>query len=127
VTPGQHNPKDGPEVPGRLLQELKHNLVMRQVSSGIDLLETHKHLFATIGPEQRNAAAFTGCLAQWIDIGYGDPELIEQVLGRFPKEKRSRLPVSDYLHLRMAEGLLALRRDHADEALRQFYLVLSMQ
>jgi tetratricopeptide (TPR) repeat protein len=127
VATAQRNPKDGPEVPGRLLQELKHNLVMRQVSSGIDLLESHKHLFATIGPEQRNAAAFTGCLAQWIDIGYGDPELIEQVLGRFPKEKRSRLPVSDYLHLRMAEGLLALLRDHADEALRQFDLVLSMQ
>ena len=44
----QRNIKNGPEVPRRLLLELKHNLVMRQVSSGIELLETHKHLFTTI-------------------------------------------------------------------------------
>ena len=123
----QRNIKNGPEVPRRLLRDLKHNLVMRQVSSGIELLEAHKHLFAAIGPAQRNAAAFVGCVAQWVDIGYGEPGLIEQLLARFPKEKRSRLPVSDYLQLRMAEGLLALLRDHPDEALRQFDVVLSMQ
>jgi tetratricopeptide (TPR) repeat protein len=127
VATSQRNIKNGPEVPRRLLLDLKHNLVMRQVSSGIQLLETHKHLFAAQGPAQRNAAAFAGCLAQWVDIGYGEPGLIEQLLARFPKEKRGRLPVSDYLQLRMAEGLLALLRDHPDEALRQFDVVLSMQ
>ena len=114
-------------VPRRLLQELKQNLVMRQVSSGVGLLETHNHLFASIRPEQPNAAAFVGCVAQWVDIGYGEPGLIEQLLARLPKEKRGRLPVSDYLQLRMAEGLLALLRDHPDDALRQFDVVLSMQ
>ena len=52
---------------------------------------------------------------------------MEQLLARFPREKRGHLPLSDYLQLRMAEGLLALLRDHPDEALRQFDLVLSMQ
>jgi tetratricopeptide (TPR) repeat protein len=127
VVTAERNAKNGPEVPRRLLLDLKHNLVMRQVSSGIQLLETHKHLFAAQGPAQRNAAAFAGCLAQWVDIGYGEPGLIEQLLARFPKEKRGRLPVSDYLQLRMAEGLLALLRDHPDDALRQFDVVLSMQ
>jgi tetratricopeptide (TPR) repeat protein len=114
-------------VPRQLLQDLKHNLVMRQVSSGIELLNRHQHLFASVGPEQPNAAAFVGCLAQWVDIGYGEPDLIEQMLSRFPKETRGRLPVNDYLQLRMAEGLLALLRDHPDDALPQFDLVLSMQ
>jgi tetratricopeptide (TPR) repeat protein len=123
----QRKTGNGPEVPRRLLQELRHDLAMRQVSDGVELLEAHKHLFTTIGPAQRNAAVFAGCLAQWVDIGYADPGLIEQVLERFPKEKRSRLPLSDYLHLRMAEGLLALLRDHPDDALHQFDLVLSMQ
>jgi tetratricopeptide (TPR) repeat protein len=119
--------KKGHEVPRRLLQDLKQNLVMRQVSSGVGLLETHRHLFTSIDPELRNAAAFVGCVAQWVDIGYGEPGLIEQMLARIPREKRGRLPVSDYLQLRMAEGLLALLRDHPDEALLQFDLVLSMQ
>ncbi len=100
---------------------------MRHVSSGIELLNRHEHLFANVGPEQPNSAAFVGCLAQWVDIGYGEPALIEQALARFPREKRGRLSVGDFLQLRMAEGLLALLRDNPDEALRQFDLVLSMQ
>ncbi len=122
-----HNVRKASEVPSSLLQQLKHNLVTRQVSSGIALLEEHAHLFGVIGPGQRNAARLVGCLAQWVDIGYGDPSLMEQLLARFPREKRGHLPLSDYLQLKMAEGLLALLRDHPDEALRQFDLVLSMQ
>ena len=114
-------------VPPQLLHELRYNLAMRHVSSGIELLNRHQHLFAHVGPEQPNSAAFVGCLAQWVDVGYGEPALIEQVLARFPQEKRGRLSVGDYLQLRMAEGLLSLLRDNPDEALRQFDLVLSMQ
>jgi tetratricopeptide (TPR) repeat protein len=121
------NKKQNDVVPRQLLQQLKYNLVMRHVSSGIELLDRHEHLFAEVGPELPNAAAFVGCLAQWVDIGYGEPALIEQVLARFPREKRGHLSVNDYLQLRMAEGLLALLRDNPDEALRQFDLVLSMQ
>lgn len=111
----------------QLLQSLKECLAAREVSSGIALLEAHEQLFATVDPAQANAAAFVGCVAQWVDVGYGEPALIEKLLARIPKEKRGRLPVSDYLQLRMAEGLLALLRDHPDDALRQFDTVLSMQ
>jgi tetratricopeptide (TPR) repeat protein len=124
--PSSHNSKDG-AVPLQLLRDLRHNLVMRQVSSGIALLDAHARLFSAVGPEQRNAAAFVGCVAQWIDIGYGAPDLLEQLLSRFSKDRRAGLSVADYLQLRMAEGLLALLRDHADEALRHFDVVLSMQ
>ena len=123
----QRNAKKDSEIPGKLLQDLKQNLVMREVSSGIALLEAHEHLFASIDPAQQNAAALIGSVAQWVDIGYGEPGLIEQLLARVPKDKRGRLPVNDYLQLRMAEGLLALLRDHPDDALRQFDVVLSMQ
>jgi tetratricopeptide (TPR) repeat protein len=119
--------KNGRAIPRQLLHDLKQNLAMRQVSNGIEILEQHKYLFGGIGPTQANAAAFVGCVAQWVDIGYGEPGLIEQLLACFPNEKRDRLPVSDYLQLRMAEGLLALLRDRPDEALKQFDLVLSMQ
>jgi tetratricopeptide (TPR) repeat protein len=127
VATAQRTLKKDSEIPRKLLQDLKHNLVMREVSSGIALLIAHEHLFGSIDPAQRNAAAFVGCVAQWVDIGYGEPGLIEQLLARIPKEKRGRLPVSEYLQIKMAEGLLALLRDHPDEALRQFDIVLSMQ
>ncbi|HKW75466.1 MAG TPA: hypothetical protein VJN64_08075 [Terriglobales bacterium] len=114
-------------IPDSLLRDLRHNLVTRQVSSGISLLEGHQHLFAHLGPGQPNAAALAGAIAQWVDIGYRGPDFLEQVLARFPKEQRSDLPLSDYLQLRMAEGLLSLLRDHPDEALRHFDLVLLLQ
>ena len=116
-----------PDIPDSLLQELRQNLVSRQVSSGIALLEANAHVFAILDPAQRNAAALVGAVAQWVDIGYCGPELIEQLLQHFPKEQRGRFPICDYVHLRMAEGLLALLRDHPDEALRQFDLVLMLQ
>src|SRR5215510_15824381 len=120
------NSKDG-VVPLQLLRDLRHNLVMRKVSGGIALLDAHARLFSAVGPERRNSAAFVGCVAQWIDIGYGAPDLLEQLLSRFAKDRRAGLPLADYLQLRMAEGLLALLRDHPDEALQHFDLVLSMQ
>ncbi|HEY2496226.1 MAG TPA: tetratricopeptide repeat protein [Candidatus Angelobacter sp.] len=123
----QREIENSPDIPHRLLQELRQNLALRQVSSGIALLDEHVHLFSSLQPSQANAAAFVGCLAQWVDVGYGEPGLIEHLLARFPRDKRGQLPLSDYLQLRMAEGLLALLRDHPDEALSQFDLVLSMQ
>jgi tetratricopeptide (TPR) repeat protein len=115
------------EIPNALLKELKENLVTRHVSSGFAVLDANQRLLATIDPAQPNAAALVGHVAQWVDIGYGEPELVERLLARFPKEMRSRLPVGDYLQLRMAEGLLALLHDHPDEALRHFDLVLSLR
>jgi tetratricopeptide (TPR) repeat protein len=121
------NPAKRNGVPPQLLRDLKQNLAMRQVSSGIALLDEHAHLFTTISPTQPRAAAFVSYVAQWVDIGYGAPDLLEQLLARFPREQRAGLSLADYLQLRMAEGLLALLRDHPDEALQHFDLVLSMQ
>jgi tetratricopeptide (TPR) repeat protein len=114
------------EISGSLLRDLKENVASRQVSKGIALLDECSPLFAVLDPEQKHAAAFVGYVAQWVDIGYGEPELLEKLLDRFPPAARARLPLRDYLHLRMAEGLLALLHDKVDDALRHFDLVLSM-
>lgn len=116
-----------PEIPLSLLRELQAHVASRQVSKGSALLDARAELFTALDPKQKRAAAFVGYLAQWIDIGYGEPELLEKLLARFPALVRAGLPLCDYLHLRMAEGLLALLHDKADDALRHFDLVLSMQ
>ena len=127
---------DGPVVvtsarasdnPDSLISDLRNNLVARHVSDGFALLDAHREALFMLDPGQPGAAALVGAVAQWVDIGYGEPELIAELLARFPEESRRGLPVGDYLHLRMAEGLLALLGDHPDEALRHFDLVLSLQ
>ncbi|HEV2988471.1 MAG TPA: tetratricopeptide repeat protein [Candidatus Angelobacter sp.] len=114
------------EIPGSLLQNLKEHVVTRQVSNGIALLNANAQLFHSLDPAQPNAAGFVGYVAQWVDIGYRDPKLLQQLLERFPSALKSKLPVCDYLKLRMAEGLYALLRDEPDVALFHFDLVLSM-
>jgi tetratricopeptide (TPR) repeat protein len=115
------------EIPDSLLRELKEHVAARQVSRGIELLDRHQQLFSSLDPEQKNAAAFVGYVAQWMDIGYGEPELLEKLLARFAPGNRARLPLRDYLHLRMAEGLLALLHDEPEKALGHFDVVLSLQ
>jgi tetratricopeptide (TPR) repeat protein len=115
------------EIPDALLAELRQNLVARCVASGIELLDSYSHLFDALDASQPNAARFVGYAAQWVDVGYREEDLIEKLLARFPKNARSRLAISDYLHLRMAEGVLAMAHDKPDDSLFQFDLVLSMQ
>jgi len=115
------------EITDALLQELKDHVASRQVSKGIALLDAHARLFTSLEPEQRHAAALVGYVAQWVDIGYREPALLQKLLARFSGPVRARLPLGDYLQLRMAEGLLALLQDEPDHALLHFDLVLSMQ
>lgn len=115
------------DIPDSLLQDLRKHLVTRHVSDGFAVLDAHRQQLAAIDPGQANAAVLVGSTAQWVDIGYAEPQLVEDMLARFPAEARRRLPVDEYLRLRMAEGLRALLRDHPDEALRHFDLVLSLQ
>ena len=115
------------DIPDSLLQDLRKHLVTRHVNDGFEVLDAHRQQLAAMDPAQANAAALVGSTAQWVDIGYAEPQLVEDMLARFPAESRRRLPVGEYLRLRMAEGLLALLRDHPDEALRHFDLVLSLQ
>lgn len=110
-----------------LLSQLRRHLVARDVSGGFEVLNAHRETLFALDPEQPGAAALVGSVAQWVDIGYGEPELIARLLERFPEAARRRLPVGEFLRLRMAEGLLALLGDHPDEALRHFDLVISLQ
>jgi len=111
----------------QLLAALREHLVARQITQGIALLDRDAGTVAALDPSREHAAALLGAIAQWVDVGYSGAELLEQLLARFSREQRSRLPVTDYLQLRTAEGLLALLHDHPDDALRHFDLVLSLQ
>jgi tetratricopeptide (TPR) repeat protein len=62
-----------------------------------------------------------------VDIGFEGPQLIKSLLPRFPKDSRAALPLLDYLHLRMAEGLVAMAEEDFDQAIRHFAFVESVE
>src|SRR5215831_9548033 len=117
---------DSSEISDEFLAELKEDLVCRRLGRGMARLKECRDLLASIDPEKRNAARFAGYLAQWVDIGFQRPALVKEVVARFCKSVRARLPLHDYLHLRMAEGMIAMSEEAKDQAIRHFDFVLGL-
>ena len=118
---------DSHEISDDFLAQLKEDLVCRRVGRGMARLEGHSRPLTSFDPEQKNAALFTGYLAQWVDVGFQRPALVKEIVARFSKPVRARLPLHDYLHLRMAEGMIAMAEESKDEALRHFDFVLGLE
>jgi tetratricopeptide (TPR) repeat protein len=112
------------EISAELLRRLKHDLACRRIGAGITWLQSHADRIHALRPEQPGAATFVGCLAQWVDMGFARPVLIRDLLSRFTPAARAALPVADYLHLRMAEGMSAMANGETDTALRHLDFAL---
>lgn len=108
------------------LCEMRDNVTSRQIRRGFDHLAGLEPLIRGCAPEYAGGGAFLGYLAQWVDIGFGRPELIAEVLRRFPADCRQRLAVLDYVHLRMAEGLVSMSEEEYERAAEHFAVVLAL-
>lgn len=118
---------DSAEISDEFLAQLKEDLVCRHVGQGMARLESRSDLLTFFDPEQRNAALFVGHLAQWVDIGFQRFALVKEMVTRFTKPLRAGLPLRDYLHLRMAAGMVAMTEESTEEAIRHFDFVLSLE
>ncbi len=114
------------EISDELLTRLREDVVLRRIESGIEWFQVHRDLLLSLDPGQRNAAAFVGYFSQLVDIGYGDSALVHELLCRFPKAARAALPLRDYVHLRLAEGMAASAAEETEEAIRHFDFILSL-
>jgi hypothetical protein len=118
---------DSREITDDFLAQLKEDLVCRRVGRGMTRLHERQELFTSFDPQQKNAARFAGYLAQWVDIGFERPALVKQIVSRFTKSIRSRLPLQDYLYLRLAEGMIAMAAEATEEAFRHVDFVLGLR
>ncbi|HMD97688.1 MAG TPA: tetratricopeptide repeat protein [Terriglobia bacterium] len=109
------------------LARLRDDLVSRRIGAGIDWLESHRAFLAALDPSQKDGAVFLGYLAQWVDIGFDQPRLVKELLTRFSQAFRAALPLSDYVHIRMAEGLVAMSEENSESAIPHFETVLSLE
>src|SRR5438270_1696306 len=101
-----------------LFQELRGSLQNRRSQAGIALLDQHKADFSAVTPQQCLGGVAVGCLAQWLDVGFDCEDLLLTLLERFHKNSRHTLAIADYIHLRLAEAVIAMRREDLPEALR---------
>jgi tetratricopeptide (TPR) repeat protein len=115
------------EISDDFLAQLKDDLVRRRVDRGMTRLEEYRHLLTSLDPEQENAGRFAGYVAQWVDIGFQRPSLVREIVSCFTKPGRARLPLHDYMYLRLAEGMIAMAEEATEKAIRNLDLVLSLE
>lgn len=109
-----------------ILQELKELIQQRRIHAGMSLLERVRDDFAEVTPGMCHSGVALGCLAQWVDAGFDGQGLLVELLDRFPIAARPGLPVNDYVHLRLAEALVAMRRENLQDALGNLETVLAI-
>jgi tetratricopeptide (TPR) repeat protein len=112
-------------LPQSLLHDLKTLLQERRVAIGIALLDENRDSLAAISGCEPGAGTAVGCLAQWLDLGYEDSGLLSGLITTFA-DVRSQLPIEDYLQLRLAEGLLAMRQENLTQATSHLDAVLTL-
>jgi len=114
-------------IPDALISKLRRNLVFRRIQDGFTEISANRECVEQIAPSDKNGAALLSSLAQWVDIGFDSPQLIQQLLKRFPKDMRSQMPLVDYVHLRMAEGFVAMTQEEFADAVKHFETALSLE
>jgi hypothetical protein len=109
------------------IRDLRRLLNERQIGAGISLLESYRPQLEQMKAGDVNTGVALGTLAQWVDVGYEGGDLLHHLLMRFPPEKRPSLPLADYIQLRMAEAVVAMRNEDLPEALEHLRAVLVLE
>ncbi len=109
-----------------LLQQLSELIQERRIGEGVASLEREREQFDQIDPAERWAGLAVGCLAQWLDVGFQDAGTLTTALKKFDRDARQALSVTEYVHLRMAEALAAMRGEELTTALRHLETVLAL-
>ena len=111
--------------PGRLLmslgahftEELRESLRQRRIGKGAAMLDRAETELLTLRPSDPHAASLLLLMAQWVDVGYRDHNLLDMLLVRFSDECRRNFSLSDFLRLRMVEAFRALSAEEVDAAI----------
>ena len=100
----------------------------RRVGRGMARLEEHRHLLTSFDPEQRNAGAL-----RRLSCPVGRYRFSAGGTGQDRSSPASPIlcadacPCIDYLHVRMAEGMVAMAEESKDEAIQHFDFVLGLE
>ena len=106
-------------------QNLTAALRLRRIQDGIEMLSAAQSEIAALGPDTPDSARLLLLVAQWIDVGFGDYRFLESLLERFPPACRRRLPLADYLRVRMAGAFACFARGDLDACIDTLELVLN--
>jgi tetratricopeptide (TPR) repeat protein len=111
----------------QLLEELNDAIEARRVQEGIAMLGHLDCKGITVSALGAVQAPFLLCLAQWVDLGYESPQLVDDLLQQIPPEARAQMPLRDFLMVRMAEAFAAMAHEDTDRAIDLLGFVLAAE
>jgi tetratricopeptide (TPR) repeat protein len=109
-----------------LLSTLRADIDSRRIEHGMNLLTSLTGIIDSFDPSIENAAAFLGILAEWSDLEFGNLNLVKRLIASYSVEIRSKLPLDEYIPLRMAEGMVAMTEETLYRAIDHFSIVLKL-
>ena len=107
-----------------LLSQLQKHVAAREIERGLACLRAHREVIGALDSRQPNAARLLVLVAIWSDIGFSASPSVKELLQRFAS--RSHLSISDYLCLRMTEGMIAMAEEAIETAIPHFDFVLGL-
>lgn len=108
----------------QFVKDLSRALNLRHISEGMPMLDRTEAAWAKLLPEDPHSTELLLLIAQWVDVGYRNYHLLDSLLIKFSAKHRRKLPLEDYLRLRMVEGFRALSADDMDAAIETLDFVL---
>jgi tetratricopeptide (TPR) repeat protein len=113
-------------IPSELVVSLNADADCRRINSGTARISQCGHILEQFHPSAQNATAFLATFARWCDVGDDGPEPVRKLLATFDEDVRSRLSVAEYVRVRMAEGMVAMKTGTLDKAIEDFEIVLKL-
>lgn len=110
----------------QLVRDLNRALNLRHIAEGSQLLDKAGPALANLA-EGPQATILLLLIVQWVDVGYRNYHFLDSVLSNFPSDSRRKMPLEDYLRLRVAEGFRAFSVGEVDRAIETFEFVLSAE
>jgi len=111
------------EFPEGLLDALQAGYFGRQMRDGISWLEEHRPAIEALDPVQKNSARIMGLLALWAEAGSCHLALVRKLFRRFPDCLTKDFSVFDFVHLRLAQGLLDIADENFDVAITRLEII----
>ena len=103
---------------GEWLMAMTDCLRRRSIAEGIKLLNRAEPAWSGHELNDRHGAEVLLMLAQWVDVGYRDPQLLRERLDRLTGAQREQMAVTAYVRVRMTEAFYELSTNDADGAIR---------
>ncbi|MFP5267315.1 MAG: tetratricopeptide repeat protein [Acidobacteriota bacterium] len=99
----------------------------RSIGEGVRLLDHSEPAWTKMDWKSRQGAEVLLMLAQWVDVGYRDAQMLREPLDRLKAEPREEISVGAYVRVRMTEAFYALSTNDADKTIRILGGLLRME